>query len=507
MSASDHWHKRFTLNNLGHRLLTMPLLVVLLPFVLGIVMAEQVAIPLSITLSFIVALFAATWLLRRRTIAILYAMMAMLFVGYTLCELHTKSPETPLERNIELVVEVESAPAQRDGYRVAEGRITAWCDDDTWHTSNDRVQLWLRNEAIDVGQRVQLHSKVVECMSRYESYNDLLHRRGLVGGVSITNYNVIGTEESDNLSLQNRAIKRLDSYPSSNDDSHATVTAMAAGSRHNISSDLREAYSTTGLSHLMAVSGLHLGIVLIIINILLAPLSLLHHGHRVRTPIVIAALWLFAIASGASPSVLRAAVMFSMVQIAWSTSSRYNTANILVLTIMLMLAYRPNYLYDISFQLSALAVMGIALWAIPLMRNVTHDCTLIKYLLHTIIVGVVATLWTLPVVSHTFGNIPIIGVIITPIAMISAYVILGCGIFTLLLPTPLGAPFAWVADKTALLQNEFIAASAMPEWTSIEYRMEGTHIALCYAIFIAITVVIWSYERKKVITLPKYDNI
>jgi competence protein ComEC len=151
--------------------------------------------------------------------------------------------------------------------------------------------------------------------------------------------------------------------------------------------------------------------------------------------------------------------------------------------------------------------MGIALWAIPLMRHTTHPNTLVRYLLHTIIVGVVATLWTLPIVSHTFGNIPIIGIAITPIAMISAYVILGCGIFTLLLPTPLGSPFAWMADKAALAQNELVAASSMPEWASIEYRLETPHIAICYLIFIAITIAIWSYERKKVITLPKYDNI
>jgi hypothetical protein len=80
-------------------------------------------------------------------------------------------------------------------------------------------------------------------------------------------------------------------------------------------------------------------------------------------------------------------------------------------------------------------------------------------------------------------------------------------IFTLLLPTPLGSPFAWMADKAALAQNELVAASSMPEWASIEYRLETPHIAICYLIFIAITIAIWSYERKKVITLPKYDNI
>lgn len=507
MSASDHWHNRFKISNVGHRLTSMPLFVMLLPFIMGIVMAESITIPLYIAIALIVALFTGALLLRRGFIAVLYAAMAMLFVGYTLSELHVVKPDTPLGRDLELIVDVDTPPAQREGYRVAEGSIVAWRDEGAWHTSDDKVQLWLRNGTVDVGDRMQLHSSVVERMSRYESYNELLHRRGFVGGVSVTEYNVIGVEYNDDISLQNRAIQRLDSYASHDSAAHATVTAMVAGSRHNIPTEVREAYSTTGLAHLMAVSGLHLGIVLIIINILLAPLSLIHHGHRLRTPIVIAAIWLFAFVSGASPSVLRAAVMFSVVQIAWVTSSRYSTPNILALTIILMLAYRPNYLYDISFQLSVCAVMGIALWAIPLMRRTTHPNTLVRYMLHTIIVGVVATLWTLPIVSHTFGNIPLIGILITPVAMLTAYIILGCGIFTLLLPTPLGAPFAWLAERAAFVQNEVVTSSALPAWASIEYRMDSTHIALCYAVFIAITFVIWAYERKKVVTLQRYDNI
>lgn len=507
MYASDHWLSRFKISNVGHRLIAMPLLIMLIPFAMGIIMTESLVIPLPVAISLAVILLIATWLLRRRSMAVAYGAMAMLFVGYTLSELHVTTPDVPLERDVEMIVDIETPPAKRNGYRVAEGRILSWREDDTWHACDNSVQLWLRNDAIDMGDRVQLHSKVVEKMSRYEGYNDLLHRRGMIGGVSITNNNVYGVEHSNKRSLQSRAIEHLDSYHSDNRAAHATLMAMVAGSRHNIDNELREAYSTTGLAHLMAVSGLHLGIVLIIVNILLAPLSLLHHGHRYRTPLVIVSIWLFALVSGASPSVLRAAVMFSAVQIAWVTSSRYNTTNILALTIILMLAYRPNYLFDISFQLSACAVMGIALWAVPLMRHTTHPNTLVRYLLHTIIVGIVATLWTLPIVSHTFGNIPLIGVVITPLAMFTAYAILGCGIVILLLPTPLGAPFAWVAHGAAMVQNKIVTASALPTWASIEYRMDSSHIALCYAIFIAITMVAWSYERKKVVTLPKYDNI
>jgi competence protein ComEC len=122
-------------------------------------------------------------------------------------------------------------------------------------------------------------------------------------------------------------------------------------------------------------------------------------------------------------------------------------------------------------------------------------------------VGVVATLWTLPIISHTFGNIPIIGIIITPFAIICAYIILGFGIFTLLLPPPLGFPFAHVAEGAAYLQNRMVAQGAAWDFSSVDYSLNSGMMTLCYAIFIVITIVVWSYEQKKVITLQRNDTL
>lgn len=506
MSASDHWHSRFRLGNVGHRLLTMPLFVVLIPFIAGIILAQSIVLPLWLTITLSTALLGGAWLFRKHAMALLYAAAAMFLIGYSVVEWHTTTPDVPLRCNIEMVVRVESTPAEREGYRVAEGRVIAWRDDTEWHTSDDKVQLWIRNDAIRAGDEVELYGKVVERMSRHKGYNELLRHRGMVGGVGITTSNTLAVAHRSFTTLQNQSIERLDNYHVE-DRAHATMVAMVVGSRHEIDTELRDDYSQTGLSHLMAVSGLHLGIVLIIINTLFAPLSLIHRGHRLRTPLVLIALWLYVAVSGASPSVIRAAIMLSAVQIAWASSSHYNTINILSLTIVAMLAYNPNYLYDISFQLSVTAVLGIVLWAAPMMRGMTYSSGINRYLIGSIIIGIAATLWTLPLISHTFGNIPLIGIIITPFAIITAYCILGFGIFALLLPPPLGAPFAYIAESAAMLQNEVVARGAAWGWSSIDFRMDGDMVLLYYAIFIIITLGVWTYERKKVITLQRNDTI
>ena len=305
--------------------------------------------------------------------------------------------------------------------------------------------------------------------------------------------------------MQSQALAQLDEY-ATDDASHATVVAMVAGSRHAMPRDLKEAYAKTGLAHLMAVSGLHLGVVLLVVGFMLMPLRFLHGGHRIAALLAIVAIWCYAIMSGSSPSVVRAAVMLSVLQLSVVASARYNSINALAVTVFAMLVYRPNYLFDISFQLSVAAVFGIVAWGVPLVRGARSWPRPVAGLYSLVVVGVVATLWTLPIVSHTFGNIPIVGVVLTPCVMLFAYAIVACGIVAVVLPAPLGYPFGVVAEWAARLQNIVVEWSAELPFASVEHTMPQWGGALTYAIYGAITLLCWSRNQKKVVTLPRYDD-
>ena len=98
---------------------------------------------------------------------------------------------------------------------------------------------------------------------------------------------------------------------------------------------------------------------MMVIMMLFTPLVLLRHGHRMVTVITIVGVWLFAVVSGLSPSVVRAAVMLTVLSLSMLGAGHYNSLNALAATAFAMLVYRPSYLYDISFQLSVVAVAGI----------------------------------------------------------------------------------------------------------------------------------------------------
>lgn len=492
---------------LGRRLRAVPMLVVLVPFICGIVAADVLLLPLYVVLALLMAVCVAAWIVLPRGVAWGYVAMALILLGYVVAELRHPASNIPYDTKIGIVGEVVGEVIPRDGYRIAEGRVRAWREDkdDVWREANERVRLWIRSDSVASGDRFEAYTHLVSRISRNVEYDELLHRRGYVGGVGISDYNISQLEHNAPRGLHLRALNKLRRYVADT-TSYATVEAMVAGSRSMMSTELREAYSRTGLAHLMAVSGLHLGIVVLLAMALLKPLSLIHRGHIVANLLVIVVLWLYAVVSGMSPSVVRAAVMLTVFQLSRATSSRYNSINGLAVTIFLMLVVHPDNLYDISFQLSVVAVFGILLWAVPVVRYFGLRRGILGLLATSMVVGVVATLWTLPLVSNNFGNIPLIGVVITPLAMITAYAIVGCGMAALLLPDMFASPLMSVAHCAASLQNSLVEMAAAPSWCAVEYRLGDGGVALCYLLYTAITLVTWSMERKKRVSLSRsYD--
>src|SRR5699024_10392366 len=101
-------------------------------------------------------------------------------------------------------------------------------------------------------------------------------------------------------------------------------------------------YGTTGASHLLAVSGLHVGIVAMLVNLLLWLLPAFRYGHVVKNAAAITVIGLYTLLTGLSPSAVRAALMFSGAQLALAASRRGNSANILLATASVMLLIRPD---------------------------------------------------------------------------------------------------------------------------------------------------------------------
>ena len=145
--------------------------------------------------------------------------------------------------------------------------------------------------------------------------------------------------------------------------------ALLLGKRGDIPQDVTQDFRDTGTSHLLAISSLHVGVVLALILPLSAALLGRRRNLYLLTPLGI--LWLYALLSGLSASVERAVIMASVYLLALALGRQRNALPPLALAAALMVAMEPNALYDISFQLSFAAVAGIILLGPPLQRTLT----------------------------------------------------------------------------------------------------------------------------------------
>jgi len=298
-----------------------------------------------------------------------------------------------------------------------------------------------------------------------------------------------------------KAASELPASVKSRSDAAAVVRAMTVGDRRALTPALREAYARSGMAHLLAVSGLHTGIVFLFVHLLFGVLALRHGGHRLRDLLVIAAVWCYVAAAGFPPGAVRAAVMCSILQLALATSSTYRALNAWAAAALLLLALRPAWLGDISFQLSFVAVAAILAWGIPLARRCRTGRWYVDRLLQALLVGLSASVATAPLISHTFGIVPVAGILLNPLVVLTGTLVVAGGLLLLLLP-PLGGLLAPLVLGAAEGQNRLAEAIAGLDGGTLDGSLSTAATAAIYLGFVAATLLAWSVEPKKSVHLP-----
>lgn len=142
-------------------------------------------------------------------------------------------------------------------------------------------------------------------------------------------------------------------------DELGVINALLLGQRQEVSKELLNDYSKAGAIHILAISGLHVGIILLILSWLLKPLEVLKKGKFLKLILIVMMLWFFAMLAGMSASVVRAVTMFTAVAIGQSLQRKHSVIHSLVFSMFVLLLCKPMFLFDVGFQLSYLAVYGI----------------------------------------------------------------------------------------------------------------------------------------------------
>jgi len=189
-------------------------------------------------------------------------------------------------------------------------------------------------------------------------------------------------------------------------DERAIIQALVLGEKNDIDKELYSDYAAAGAVHILAVSGLHVGILYYILSFLFRPLGFGKNGAIIKSILIVLLLWGFALLSGLSPSVSRAVTMFSFFAFAKLLDRQTSSINTLFLSFFMLLIINPLWLFQVGFQLSYLAVFFIV-WLLPLFRKIIYSKNWFVREIGSIgIVSLCAQIGVLPLSLYYFHQFP-----------------------------------------------------------------------------------------------------
>jgi len=235
----------------------------------------------------------------------------------------------------------------------------------------------------------------------------------------------------------------------------AVSSALLLGYKDMLDRDTILTYSSSGAMHVLAVSGLHVGIIYLVLSSLLFFFDKIKYGNYMKAFLLVLALWAYAFLTGLSPSVLRAATMFSFVTIGSSLKRQTNIYNTLAASAFVLILYNPYIILKVGFQLSYLAVLGIV-YLQPKLYNLyrTSNWLLDKIWVITT-VSIAAQLATFPLGMYYFHQFPNYFLLSNLFVIPLATFIINGGILLFVVSTIPIIPnyIAWVVNKMLLFLN------------------------------------------------------
>lgn len=259
-------------------------------------------------------------------------------------------------------------------------------------------------------------------------------------------------------------------------DENAVAKGLILGDRTSIDSEISRKFGNTGAMHVLAVSGLHVAILVQILTFLLA-LFKKWISKKQALFFALIIVWIYAALTGFSPSVARSALMFSILAGSTLLEKNYVPLNSLAFSAILLLFWNPHYLYDIGFQLSYLAMVGIFLFYQPMSKLLYFKWKWVQTAWEGTMVGIAAQVMTIPLTLYYFHQFPNYFVLTNLGLMVFSFLVLALGIalfavawvpllsnFTALLLTFSLVAMLWIIDFVDGLPGAVSTAFVLYKW-------------------------------------------
>lgn len=269
--------------------------------------------------------------------------------------------------------------------------------------------------------------------------------------------------------------------------------ALILGQQQDISPEIIKDYQYAGVTHILSVSGLHVGYILILITYTLKPIPNTRKGSLIKLITIIASLFSFAVISGFSPSVLRSVVMFSFVALGIHLRRSVNIYHTLLVSILFLLLFEASFIFDVGFQLSYLALFFI-IWFQPILKKIwSPKNKFATAIWNALTVSFAAQIGTLPICLYYFHQFPGLFFVANIVIIPFLSVIMILGIVVMILATFDSAPAFLVKllEKSIFYLNKIINVIASFDSFIIRDISFNTFLLISSYLLI-ISGIIWS---------------
>ena len=309
-----------------------------------------------------------------------------------------------------------------------------------------------------------------------------------------TSTTLVGLSENFRDKIQESLLK----YNFKNDE-FAVISALLLGQRQDISKELLTDYANAGAIHILAVSGLHVGIILLILSFLFKPLEQLQNGTYLKAFCIVLLLWMFAFIAGLSASVVRAVTMFTFLAIGQSFKRKKVVEFSLISSMLFLLILKPMFLFDVGFQLSYLAVFGI-IWIQPKLEPIYKPKFIVdKKIWQLFTVSIAAQVGILPLSIYYFQQFPglfvLSNLVIIPFlgAILIGGIIIICMSLLNIIPQFLADTYGFIIS----LMNDFVSfISHQEQFLFKEIAISFLMMLACY--FFMFSGILFLIKKKSI---------
>ncbi len=330
-----------------------------------------------------------------------------------------------------------------------------------------------------------------------------IERDGRIARAFASKYQVLSGHQRP--PLQWRLYQRLAAAGLSGDEL-ATVGALTLGYKDDIDPEIRRHFQASGAAHVLAVSGLHTGIIYGVLLWILTlggrfrPLYKNRWGRWTISLFVITAMWGYAWLTGMTPSVVRAVIMVTIVEIGRMAYRQNVSLNTIAAAAVLILLARPTDLWSVSFQLSFAATAAIVIM-IPtcqhLINRTTRHSKILAWILTLLLVSLAAQIGTLPITLYNFGQFSTYFMLTNLIVLPLATVLVPCGLITIALGgSLLGIWIGKLTHALAWLMNHSVGWIESLPGSTVPGHVNGLMVAIYYGVAL-FSVLLFAYSEKK----------